>query len=495
MLWRLALPFLKRSRRLADGWQERLIPPDWLRPDSSLLENGTEALEQAADIWLQAASGGEARLAVSVCRSLSPSLSVKLLAVTWTRQGREILENALPELQKSHPLLKITVRFAPFDHPAIAFRAVAQARPRLVALLETELWPGLMAACRELEVPVQVFNGRINSSTVHFCKMFSSLMADLSPSRVHAISGHDRQGFSTIFPCPTEMMPNIKFDLAKAELSNPLICRPSLFDSGRPVFLFASVRQCEETRLPGQFARLYDTVPDASIVVVPRHLHRVAQWQSVLDDLGFVPVLVSRFGTSRSLPRRHILIWDRFGDLPQLYASARAVFVGGSFGQGGQNFLEALSAGRIPCIGPSAHNFLWAMGSNASAAPTLEEAGLLRIAHTPRDVVDIMVEQAHSPTDRNSVRERFRDWLTPDWVALPIPHACWKHSFRKTEFVIDRRMTIKEDPRSLAMHLLPSEKGYHQKEAIGFPACFSRQTIPEPPRYDNGVSSADDSAP
>ena len=108
-----------------------------------------------------------------------------------------------------------------------------------------------------------------------------------------------------------------------------------------------------------------------------------------------------------------MLIWDRFGDLPQLYAAARAVFVGGSFGQGGQNFLEALSAGRIPCIGPSAHNFLWAMGTGDPSMPSLEQAGLLRVAHTPKDVIDIMLEQASSTYDRKLVRERFREWLAP----------------------------------------------------------------------------------
>lgn len=407
VLWSLARPFLKRSPRLTDGWNERLAPEGWLEPDFSSTDG------HAVDIWIQAASGGEARLAVAICRSMTPDSSLRILVTTWTRQGRDIMEQSLAGLKKSHPRLAVAVRFAPFDHPDIVRRALRQAGPRLVALLETELWPGLLAACREKNIPVHVFNGRINSSTAHFGRIFSSLMKEISPVSIHAVSRYDRQGFSSIFPCPVTRMTNIKFDLAAETLSTPLAPSPHCFNANGPVFLFASVRQCEEKRIPGQLERLYKAVPNAAVVIVPRHLYRVASWKSVLDDLAFMPVLASELPPGRCLARRHVLIWNKFGDLPKLYASAKAVFVGGSFGQGGQNFLEALSAGRIPCIGPSVHNFLWALGTGDSSMPSLEEAGLLRVAHTPKDVIDIMLEQAASTRDRKAVREQFRDWLAP----------------------------------------------------------------------------------
>ena len=406
-LWTAAHPLLRRNRRLADGWKERLAPPDWLSPEFSL-KNG-----HAVDVWIQAASGGEARIAVEICRNFSPASDLRVLVTTWTRQGRDVLEKALDKLKADHPRLSILVRFAPFDHPDIVRRALAMASPRMMVLLETELWPGLLAACREKNIPVHVFNGRINSSTVHFGRLLSSLMAEISPVAVHAISRYDKQAFSSVFPCPVDMMPNIKFDLAAQALEIPLCAQSEFFRSEGPVFLFASVRQCEETRIPGQLSRLYRAVPNASVIIVPRHLHRVPYWKSVLEDLALMPVLVSNLAPGDTIPRRHTLLWDRFGDLPQLYASAQAVFVGGSFGQGGQNFLEALSAGRIPCIGPSAHNFVWAMGLGDPSMPSLKDAGLLRVAHTPKDVISIMLEQAASVPDRADVRKTFKAWLTP----------------------------------------------------------------------------------
>ena len=405
LLWRVALPFLKKSRRLSDGWAERLIPGDWLSPDFPSASG-----EHNVDIWLQAASGGEARLALSVCKALDREQPLRILVVTWTRQGRDVIEKAIPALAESHPNLKVAARFAPLDRPDIARRAISLARPRIAALLETELWPSLMAACREQGVPVHVLNGRITASTVNFGRRFSSLMKAVSPDGVAAISENDRRGFAAIFPCSTQAMPNIKFDLAAEMLEKPM--EENSFRAEGPVFLFASVRSGEETRLPGQLPLILKERPEACIIVVPRHLHRVDAWKSVLGDIGLAPLLVSEMEENFTLPRGRVLIWDRFGDLPRLYASAQAVFVGGSFGQGGQNFLESLAGGRIPCIGPSASNFLWAMnreGGNAS----LEQAGLLRTAHTPKEVVDIMLEQAASLRPQKDVREDFQNWLAP----------------------------------------------------------------------------------
>ena len=53
------------------------------------------------------------------------------------------------------------------------------------------------------------------------------------------------------------------------------------------------------------------------------------------------------------------------------------------------------------------------MGTGEPSMPSLVEAGLLHVAHTPRDVINIMLKQAASTRDRNSVREAFRTWLLP----------------------------------------------------------------------------------
>lgn len=396
-LWRLARPFLKKSKRLSDGWEERTgnIP----------VNTGP------ADIWIQAASGGEVRLALAVCQALPSARPLKIIIATWTRQGLEVVENTKDKVLAKHPGMEIVARFAPFDQPEIVLEALQCTRPSVVLLLETELWPGLMAACHELQIPVHVINGRINRSTVRFACLFSSLMEDISPRSIHAISETDRRSFASIFPCGASVMPNIKFSLASEAMHQPLKPRPSIFLPGVPIFLFASVRNSDETRLPGIFPSLFKAHPQTVIVVAPRHLHRVAVWQELLDDIGLSPLLWSNFSLGEQLPPGRVLIWDHFGELPQLYASAQAVYVGGAFGEGGQNFLEPLSAGRVPCIGPSAHNFNWALLKESPDKPTLEECGLLFIANSPKEVGRSMLAQIENPRDRGDVRKEFRTWL------------------------------------------------------------------------------------
>ena len=424
ILWNIALRFLRRNSRLADGWDERM---------------GLSSCASKADLWLQAASGGEARLAVSVCESLPADADIDILIVTWTRQGHDVVEKAVPALASSHPGIRITIRFAPFDQPATVRSVLLEASPRLVVLLETELWPGLLASCKELAIPVFIINGRITSSTTRLGRLFPGLMRALAPEKVFAVSEAESLRFRSTLRCTVETMPNIKFDIA-SRLRKTTTEKMLPISFNGPLFLFASTRNTDETRIPGHLPLVYKHFPNAAIVVVPRHLHRVQAWKDMLDDLGLRPVLLSELGEKAALPRRTVLIWDRFGDLPQLYAKAAAAFVGGSFGQGGQNFLESLAAGTVPCIGPSASNFLWAMGSEGGL-PSLEDAGLLHVLNTPKNVIRTMLMQAGADlteshrkgfftsalnhilpqsfanvaarTDRDETIRRFMDWLQP----------------------------------------------------------------------------------
>ena len=407
VLWRVARIFLRRSPRLAEGWEARLVPQDWLEPELT----PADAEDRCADVWLQAASGGEARLAEAICRDLDPSLPLRLLITTWTAQGRDVANGFLPALKLSHPLLKAAVRFAPLDSPEHVCRALSLARPRLVALLETELWPGLMAACRDMGIPVIVLNGRINQSTARFGKFFSSLTRNIAPESVFAVSEEDGSRFSAMFRCPVRVMPNVKFDLSMSSLDSPP--KPHELSScfkGR-VYLFASVRSGELKRLPRCFCEIVKADPRAVIIAAPRHMYAAAEWRDLMEDLGLRPLLASSLSPGAEVPCGHTVVWDRFGDLPQLYALAAAAFVGGTFTQGGQNFLEPLAAGIIPCVGPSTENFGWALSQGAGGAPSLEEAGLLHRVRSPGDAVRFMIASAEAPLGRDRVRQRYSAWL------------------------------------------------------------------------------------
>lgn len=151
-------------------------------------------------------------------------------------------------------------------------------------------------------------------------------------------------------------------------------------------------------------------------------MHRVAAWKERLAGLEGGYVQRSRLGTpsregeaKRGAPG-DVILWDAFGELALLYAAADAVFVGGSLAPlGGQNFLEALAAGRIPCCGPYLDNFAWALSPapDGAAGDALAERGLLLVRRTPEEVAETLIEQALHPLPPEETQRRFLDWLTP----------------------------------------------------------------------------------
>ena len=411
LAWGLARPLLRRNKRLADGFVERLVPPDWAG---------------AADVWVQAASGGEARLACALIDALleaparqAESVPPAVLVTTWTRQGRDILDAKAATL----PPGVLRVRFAPLDDPAITRRAVAQARPRLLVLLETELWPGLLLACKEAGVPVLVVNGRMRDSTLRNYLWCAGLWRNLAPAGVTAISAADAGRFARLFPgIPCETLSNIKFDQAvppagaRGESPDipPALCAALTGAERRPVIVLASVRE-EEEALLCEVVREKASVP-LRFVIAPRHMHRVEAWGAHLDRLGCV---WSR-RSERTAEVGDVVLWDAFGELPWLYNVADAVFVGGSLARlGGQNFLEPLAAGVIPCVGPHLDNFAWALtgGTATEFGPSLTELGLLRIVPDAAGLCgEVRAAGARGllrDADKAATRARFAAWLAP----------------------------------------------------------------------------------
>lgn len=357
-LWRLARPVLRRHKRLREDFALRLAPDEWAPPSG-----GT-------DLWIQAASGGEAFLvrrlldeANRICIAKDPQTRLRVLCTSCTRQGLDVLEGLAAARLTA---LDVTVRVFPLDEPGVMRRALAFVAPKGVVLLETELWPGLMAACAENSVPVAVVNGRMTEKSFSGYRWLKPLWRRLAPEWIMAMDEGDASRFAALFPqTRVSIMPNMKFDGIP---ETPPVVAPdnpagAFFPQRAPIFLLSSVRKEEEELLAPVIAHLRNAEPQAAIVVAPRHMERASAWKELLER---------RFG-SESVALRStaeiggfcvrpggLVVWDAFGELNALYARARAVFVGGSLAPlGGQNFLEPAGHGRIPIIGPYWKNFSW----------------------------------------------------------------------------------------------------------------------------------------
>jgi 3-deoxy-D-manno-octulosonic-acid transferase len=349
-------PLLFVSPRMRQGWRQRL---------------GLDRIPPRA-IWIQGASAGECALVASLLPHLP---DVPILATTCTSQGLDVLtRTAAPGLE---------ARMLPLDLPWLMARLLEQARPRLVVLLETEIWPGLLMACARRGVPVLVVNGRMTPSSLAGYLFLRPVLAPLAPAGIGAISPHDARRFALVFgPDRVRVNGNIKFDRALdasflTRQNNPLAW---LVPEDRPFLVLGSVREQEELHVLELIRLLCAGNADCVIGLFPRHMHRTHAWETLLTGAGLAWIRRSQL-TGAAAPGT-VVLWDRFGELNQAYALARRAFVGGSLARlGGQNFLEPLAQGVLPCVGPHTRNFDWA-GETLFENLVLKSADLAVLAST-----------------------------------------------------------------------------------------------------------------
>jgi 3-deoxy-D-manno-octulosonic-acid transferase len=344
LLWAAALPFLRHHPRLTHSFDQRTDAGTYLEP---------------ADIWIQAASAGEALLAVRLVLQLSPKKPVRIPVTTTTDQGMDILSREL-EKKSLSPDISLTFAWFPFDRPAVAAEAVKRVTPKVMVLMETELWPALLYHLLQHHTRILVVNARMSATSSRHYRMTKLLWTRISPHQILAVSGTDAQRFSRVFDqAQVTVMPNMKFETLSSRASETgALFLTDIFPCPLPVSVFASVRRQEERQVLKMIHSLFDQHPGQVIALFPRHMHRLESWKRRLKKTGRTVFLRSKLSAPPDVPG--IILWDRFGEMRQVFDYAHAVFMGGSLKPlGGQNFLEPLLQGAPVVTGPYWDDFFW----------------------------------------------------------------------------------------------------------------------------------------
>ncbi|MBU1003353.1 MAG: 3-deoxy-D-manno-octulosonic acid transferase [Proteobacteria bacterium] len=391
LLWLPALPVLYAAPRLREGFSKRMLCQG---PDGFV------------DIWIQAASAGEAYLANELLLNLPKDSNLTVLITTMTRQGLGILEQTAWDLPQTHPQLTLHTSYFPFDAPSLMRKAMERFSPKCMVLLETEIWPGLLAACKEFDVPVAIVNARMNTSSLGGYLSARGLLRQLAPDRILAISEEAARRYALVFGAErVDTMPNIKFDrFPSAPEPTPENSPVRAILGPKPeCALFASVRHEEESDVLKALQLLHEARPKTTLALFPRHMHRLDFWREALYKSGLRPVLRSELNSPP--PEGSIILWDAFGELGSAYEFCRAAFVGGSLRPlGGQNFLEPLSHGVVPCIGPHWSNFSW-IGQG------IVDQGLVHVVHSPGELATQMAKTLARPRKREAVRGKVNAYV------------------------------------------------------------------------------------
>lgn len=307
-------------------------------------------------LWLHCASVGEvmaARPLIEALRQQYPGRPLTLTTMTATGA-----EQALTLARNSDAMIRHY--FVPLDFPFAAHRFVSRLKPALAIFFETELWPNLLTACQRQQVPVAVVNGRLSERAFVGYRKVRWLMGD-ALSQVDwlgAKSDADARRFQWLGMAPykTQVTGSLKFDITidnKALKVSERLLSPG---SERPVWVAGSTHSGEDEQLLAAHRMLRETLPDALLILVPRHPQRFETVVRLCRDGGFT--LARRSLGELPDADTSVYLGDTMGELQALYATGQLAFVGGSLVPvGGHNLLEPAAFG-VPVIsGPQLANF------------------------------------------------------------------------------------------------------------------------------------------
>lgn len=305
-------------------------------------------------IWVHAVSVGETvAIAPLVHWLLQRYPRHRVLITNMTPTGAEQVRKLFGD--------RVEQRFCPWDLPLALSAFLRRTRPELCIVVETELWPNMLARCERAGVPVLLANARLSARSARGYRRFAALTQPML-RRLRLIAAQnatDAERFIAL-GMPTERVAvtgSIKFDLQPdaAKVKAGQVLRQQL-GSERPVLIAASTHQGEDEILLDAWQHLKATHPALVLILVPRHPERFADVARLCRR--YSEQLVCRSRGEQPDRQTELYLGDTMGDLMLLYAAADIAFVGGSFsGTGGHNPLEPAALGLPVVMGPDCFNF------------------------------------------------------------------------------------------------------------------------------------------
>lgn len=309
-------------------------------------------------LWVHAVSVGE----VNSIRPLIDALNLKssqLCVSTTTETGQRLARRLFRD--------RARIFYFPLDWPWLCRRYLQSLNPAAVLVVETEIWPGFIAAARESEVPVVLVNGRISDRSFaryrRFRRPLRPFLRQLDRLCMQSAQDRDRIVELGSVASRTRSVGNLKYDYSLGpDARQAALARRirSLFGAD-PVWVCGSTREGEEEQLLDAFREIRREFPGLRMVLAPRHPHRSDEITGLLRQRGLVHLKRSSlngFRDAGSPARPEVLVLDTIGELARLYELARVVFVGGSLvAWGGHNIIEAAYFGKPILVGPHMHNF------------------------------------------------------------------------------------------------------------------------------------------
>ena len=358
-------------------------------------------------VWMHAVSLGETRTAgvlLKALRARHPAL--RLLLTHGTATGREE-GRALLALMGRPGDIQV---WQPWDSPATVRRFFNHFKPRLGLLMETEVWPTLVAAAKARSLPLVLVNARLSVKSLRQAQNVRplSLPAYGALSAVYAQTGIEAERFRQLGAPVAGVFGNLKFDAAPdaAQLVQGRAWRQAM---SQPVLMFASSREGEENDFleqtkafshTGRAQSAMNSVAKAvagqpgafRVLVVPRHPQRFDDVAALIEQHGLRVSRRSQWNGSpaedEAAMNADVWLGDSLGEMALYYGLSDACLLGGSFAPlGGQNLIEAAACGCPVVMGPHTFNFTEAAALAEAEGAALRRPDMAQAVQAGRDLI------------------------------------------------------------------------------------------------------------
>lgn len=305
-------------------------------------------------IVLHSVSVGETLAAIPLVRALRhryPTLPITVTTMTPT--GSERAQSAFGK--------DVHHVYLPYDLPGSINRFLDTVNPRLVIIMETELWPNIIRILHQRNIPLVIANARLSARSAKGYRNLGKFMRQLlqSITLIAAQNTEDGDRFLSLGLKRSQLAitGSLKFDISVTpELAARAVTLRRQWAPRRPVWIATSTHEGEEAIVLDTHRRLLQTFPDLLLILVPRHPERFNDARELTQERGFSFILRS----SGEIPSgsTQVVIGDSMGELMLLYGIADLAFVGGSLVErGGHNPLEPAAHALPVLMGPHIWNF------------------------------------------------------------------------------------------------------------------------------------------
>jgi 3-deoxy-D-manno-octulosonic-acid transferase len=330
LLWRA-----RKQRAYLRHWPERF---GWYPP-----------APQPALIWIHAVSVGETRACAPLIDALQAHYPQHQILLThMTPTGREAGHALFGE--------RVIQAYLPYDYPGAMRRFLNYFKPAFGLLMETELWPNVIATCQQRGTLLALINARLSARSARAYARVASLARDTLQALplICAQTAADAERFAQLGAQHITVTGNMKFDVAPPpNAGNLALGLRDLWGEQRAVVLLASTREGEEALI---LDALGIPPPNQLLVIVPRHPQR---FDAVAALLTARAIPFQR--RSENAPTRadtQVILGDSMGEMFAYYSAADVAIIGGSLLPfGGQNLIEACAVGVPVILGPHTYNF------------------------------------------------------------------------------------------------------------------------------------------